>query len=410
MVRFLHTADIQLGMRATTVPEVADRIREQRFDTLERIVALAKAEAVDFVVIAGDLFEDNQVSADTAHRAVKILGDAGPVPVYILPGNHDPLTADSVYRRPVFGERKPENLYVLQERTSVSVSGVSCILYPCPVLERRSLFDPTSDLCERVRAEQGTVRIGIAHGALAIEGRHSADDHPIAPDIASKSGLDYLALGHWHKCYACDKHTAYYCGTPEPTTFDDRDAGFVLIVGIDGPGALPRVEKRPVNGLDWPKWEVDLTEQPAELLDEQRQRVSGLADRSRTLLQLCLTGTVGLECMQAVDDFEAWLCAQGLLYVDVQRNLVATELAASALGRLAEKDAVISGVVADLEALGALSRDSGSTKPDSLADPLQIEDLLALWGTVKRDLDVDRKVVVGNALTRLAQLVKEVMR
>jgi len=66
MVRFLLTADVQLGMRATDVPEVAAEVRQARFEALRRVVALAKEEAVDFVVVAGDLFQDNQVSAETA--------------------------------------------------------------------------------------------------------------------------------------------------------------------------------------------------------------------------------------------------------------------------------------------------------------------------------------------------------
>ena len=91
MVRFLLTADVQLGMRATDVPEVAAEVRQARFEALRRVVALAKEEAVAFVVVAGDLFQDNQVSAETAYQATAILAEAAPIPVHVLPGNHDPL-------------------------------------------------------------------------------------------------------------------------------------------------------------------------------------------------------------------------------------------------------------------------------------------------------------------------------
>ena len=407
MIRFIHTADIQLGMRATDVPQVADAVREVRFDTLGRVVALAVEEEVDFILVAGDLFEDNQVSADTAYRTTSVLAEANQIPVYVLPGNHDPLSAGSIYHRSTFRDQCPENVLVLDARDPLPLSE-ECVLYPCPVEQQRSTFDPTARLGRETAVAQDSVGIGVAHGSLAIEGRYSADDHPIATDVATRAGLDYLALGHWHSRYVHDERTAYP-GTPEPTAFGERDSGSVLLVTIDGPGAPAQIETRSVGELEWLTWDVDLTPRPAELIEEQRRRVEGIRRRDKTLLRVAFRGAVALDSLSALDDFTAWLTSQGLLYTDVRRDVAASEVILSRLNRLAEQDAVLAGAVADLQALAAVGGGGEEPRPPLGAEPQPIEDLLAVWNKAKGTERLDRETVVAGALIRLAQLAEEVV-
>jgi DNA repair exonuclease SbcCD nuclease subunit len=409
MIRLLHTADVQLGMRATEVPEVAYRVRQQRLDTLGRLVALAKEETVNLVLVAGDLFEDNQVSAETVYRAASTLQDAAPIPVYVLPGNHDPLTADSVYHRSAFRDHRPTNVVILDGEEPISLPGGLGNLYPCPCRQRRSSFDPSAELPQRVRAATEGVQIAVAHGCLAIEGRYSPDDHPISPDAAMKAGLDYLALGHWHSWYLHDERTAYP-GTPEGTAFGERDSGTALLVSIEKRGAKPHIETRRVGELDWMLWDVDLTAGHAAILEEQRHKAQAISSPEKTLLRVILRGVVDVEAAQAINDFEAWLRAQGLLYVELRREVMARDVMMTALGRLAEQDSVIASIVSDLQALAALDTmrlGAGSPLP---SEPLPVEELLALWNSAKGDERVDRDTAVTAALTRLAQLAREVAR
>ncbi|MEN6549494.1 MAG: hypothetical protein ABFE07_25905 [Armatimonadia bacterium] len=61
MVRFVHTADVQIGMKATEAGERGAALREARLEALRRTVALTRDRQADFLLIAGDLFENNQV-------------------------------------------------------------------------------------------------------------------------------------------------------------------------------------------------------------------------------------------------------------------------------------------------------------------------------------------------------------
>ena len=84
MVRFLHTADWQIGMKASHTGEKAKVVRQKRFDAAGRIVELAKQKDVDFVLLAGDTFEDHNVGDVAVKRTVDILNRFDPIPVYVL--------------------------------------------------------------------------------------------------------------------------------------------------------------------------------------------------------------------------------------------------------------------------------------------------------------------------------------
>src|SRR3990170_664254 len=107
MIRFLHTSDWQLGMTRHFLSEGAqERFNQARFDAIRTLGRVAKEEECQFMLVCGDVFESNQVDRKTVSRALEALKEV-PVPVYLLPGNHDPLNAASVYRSGTFIERRP---------------------------------------------------------------------------------------------------------------------------------------------------------------------------------------------------------------------------------------------------------------------------------------------------------------
>src|SRR5438132_10650767 len=115
MVSFLHAADLHLGLRITRFSvDIAKKVREARFQALEKVRDAAKEEKVDFVLIAGDLFDDHAVDGDIAKRAFDLL-ESFPAPVYVLSGNHDPLLAGAVWDRPPWNTSNANRLCVLRE-------------------------------------------------------------------------------------------------------------------------------------------------------------------------------------------------------------------------------------------------------------------------------------------------------
>ena len=84
-IRFLHTADWQLGMRRHFLTEEAlPRYRQARIDAIRTIGEIAEEQRCAFIVVAGDVFESNQIDPRTLRLTLEAL-DAIPVPVYLLP-------------------------------------------------------------------------------------------------------------------------------------------------------------------------------------------------------------------------------------------------------------------------------------------------------------------------------------
>jgi DNA repair exonuclease SbcCD nuclease subunit len=243
MVRFLHTADWQIGMKAAHAGEKAKKVRQKRFETAGRVVELAKQKDVDFVLLAGDTFEDHSVDNAAVKRTVDILNRLDPIPVYVLPGNHDPMVPGGVWDRDAW-ERIGSHVTLLREPQEYRFDdGVA--LYACPLAQKQSGLDPTAWIPDR--EDDDRIRIGVAHGSLNI--LPGTVNFPIASDRPERSGLDYLALGDWHGHRIFGR--AVYPGTMEPTNFSEQGSGNVLVVEIDGAGAEPRIEACSVNSLTW---------------------------------------------------------------------------------------------------------------------------------------------------------------
>jgi DNA repair exonuclease SbcCD nuclease subunit len=278
-MRFLQTADWQIGMVASHTGAAAERVRAARFRAGEVAAGLAVEERVDFALVAGDTFEDNAVRLADVERAAAIWDSFG-CPVFVIAGNHDPETAGSVWEHGVWGRLR--QVRVLREAAPVEIPGG--VLYPCPLRQRWGSEDPTAWIhCERGGE---AIRIGVAHGSLANAPKASSE-FGIAVDAAVRRGLDYLALGHWHSTRIYERMA--YCGTHETTSFGEDDSGNVLLVTVEGRGREPVIEKRRCGTLRWFQEQVEI--RAAGELTALRERVERLGG-AEVLLDLRVRGTL----------------------------------------------------------------------------------------------------------------------
>ncbi len=250
MTRWLHTADWQIGRQYGNFdPDDAVPLAEARFAAVERIAALATAEQVDAVLVAGDVFDAQAVSARTIRRLFNALaGYAGPW--VMIPGNHDAALAEGVWQQAQRLGALPANLHLALAPGVVELAGPRMALLCAPLTQRHTYGDLT-EWFDHHDTPAGWLRIGLAHGAvqgLLAEDIDSAN--PIAPDRTARARLDYLALGDWHGCKRIADR-CWYSGTPEPDRFKDNGAGQVLLVETDGPGAVLRVTPHPIATHRW---------------------------------------------------------------------------------------------------------------------------------------------------------------
>ena len=287
-MKFLHTADWQIGMRAAHVGAAGVRVREERLDAARRVIDVARGAGAEFVVVCGDTFEDNGVDRVLVQKVVDILTGFGG-PVHVTPGNHDPFMPGSVWEHPAW--RSSDNVHVLREETPLDVPGGT--LFPCPAREQRSGKDPTAWI---PAGESRGIRVGLAHGT--VQGVYQEEpDYPIPRDAAAHAALDYLAIGHWHSTAVYPAPDGVvrmaYSGTHETTKFGERDSGNALIVGIATPGAAPVITPVRTGRLAWSVIEEELC-QPGDLA-RLRERVEALENPGATLLDLRVAGLLSAQ-------------------------------------------------------------------------------------------------------------------
>jgi len=369
MLRVLHSADWQLGARFAQFGAQAPRLREARLATLERTLALAAQHEADAFLIAGDLFEDNQVDDALVTTTVDLFRAFPALPIYILPGNHDPHTGpDSVWQRKAF-LNAPANVHVFRE-AGVTDLGGNTFLLASPLHQKLSTTDPSLKLVELAAAlPPDAIKIGITHGALAIEAKHQPNDFPITLNAATRAGLDYLAIGHWHNWLPdTDGGRIVMPGTPEPDRFVNDASGHVALVEISAHGQTPRVQPLPVATLAWRSLSFDFLTAEASRASLAAALTELTPTAANTVLRVTLTGTAS---PSALAEIRAWLdpiLATFLVGQLVDHTRVA--LTAAELTDLQTRHPILAQVLADIDRLETFAGGTAPSNTPAPASPL----------------------------------------
>lgn len=296
-MRFLHTADWQLGMtRHFLAGDAQPRYSAARRDAVAGLGALADEVGAEFVVVAGDVFEHNQLAPQVIGQSLEAMRAIG-IPVYLLPGNHDPLDASSVYTSALFSAERPDNVIVL-DRVGVHEVRPGVEIVAAPWRSKAPTRDLVTEALDGLPATDVT-RILIAHGGVDV-----LDPDRDKPSLIRLADLDQaLSEGVIHYVALGDKHSltqvggsgrVWYSGSPEVTNYDDieADSGHVLVVDVDETDQRRpvTVESRRVG-----RWrfvtlynDVDSNREIADLdlnLDQ-------MTDKERTVVRLALRGSL----------------------------------------------------------------------------------------------------------------------
>jgi DNA repair exonuclease SbcCD nuclease subunit len=293
VIRFLHSGDWQLGMtRSVLGDEAQARFAEARIAVVRRLGELARAQRCDFVLVCGDVFESSQIERRTLARALEAIASI-PVPVYLLPGNHDPLDAASVYRSAAFRAGAPGVRVLDDARPRAVAPGVE--LCGAPWLSRRPARNPALGALADL-GPPGPLRILAAHGGVdaLTPDRRDASLLPLAPIEAAidEQRIHYAALGDRHsRTRVGASGRIWYAGAPEPTEFDERDPGEALVVDLDRAGV--RVTAHRVGTWRFVRLEPIALTGPADL-DALADRLTDIDAKERTALRLELHGALDL--------------------------------------------------------------------------------------------------------------------
>jgi exonuclease SbcD len=255
-MKFLHAADLHLDspLRGLEAYEGApvEQLRGATRRALENLVRLAKDERVDFVLIAGDVYDGDWMDYGTGlffAARMSELGHAG-IPVFLISGNHD--AASQITRR----LRLPDNVHHFSDHHAEThfLEGLQVAIHGRGFAQRAVPEDLSAAYPPPV---PGMFNIGLLH--TSADGRPGHDAYaPCTIESLRARGYDYWALGHVHTgetlCYP-DPWIVFPGVLQGRHIRECGPKGCVLVETMDG--RIVSVSERRLDVLRWCVCEAD---------------------------------------------------------------------------------------------------------------------------------------------------------
>ncbi|CAN5365941.1 exonuclease SbcCD subunit D [soil metagenome] len=298
-MRFVASADWQLGMTAHFLTDEArPRFAQARIDVIRQIGVVAAEHDAAFVLVCGDVFESNQLDRAIVARAFDAMREIS-VPVYLLPGNHDPLDAASIYRSTAFVAGKPDHVHVL-DTPGVHDVGGGVEIVAAPWFSKRPLADLVAAALDGLEpAADGVVRVVAGHGTtLGIDRDNPASIHEESLAVALDDGrADVVVLGDRHSTTRVSDRI-WYPGAPEVTSRRETHPGNVLVIDVTDTAVV-------LDEVAVGTWFFVQHQAHVDSRDDVEALAAWLAEqpaKDRTAVWLKLVGTLSIGAKARLDD------------------------------------------------------------------------------------------------------------
>ncbi|MDY0040874.1 MAG: DNA repair exonuclease [Desulforhabdus sp.] len=361
MFKFIHAADIHLDspLRGLARYEGApvEKIRGATRQALKNLVDLAITEEVDFLLIAGDLYDGDWKDYNSglffAAQMTK-LREAG-IRVFIIAGNHD---AGSQISRQL---RMPDNVVRLSTKKPQTI----VLDHPGVAIHGQGFARAaiTEDLASAYpKAISGIFNIGMLH--TSATGREGHETYaPCTLEKLLSKDYDYWALGHVHKReMLCDDPPIVFPGNVQGRHIRETGAKGCTLVTVGG-GRVNLIEHRPLDVLRWSLQELDVTgmDSADEVVDAVGSTVKGQMDDSDGRLLALRLRIFGL-CRAHSDLMlltNRWVNEMRMAATDISGGNVWIEKiqiqtqSRSSLDEMRRRDDAVGGLLRSIQRLGA---------------------------------------------------------
>ena len=358
MFRFIHAADPHLDspLRGLVAHEgaPAQLLRGATRRAFENLVALAIDEKVDFLLIAGDLYDGDWRDYTTGlfFRSQMVRLNQHGIPVFLITGNHDAAS--------VISKKLPmtDNLQVFSTRTAESkeVPGVPAVVHGRGFPHRAV---PENLAHDYPAALPGKFNIGLLHTSL--NGRPGHDTYaPCSVQDLQAKGYGYWALGHIHQPEVISEEPwIVFAGNCQGRHARETGPRGCYLVTVDDHLDVESAEWRTLDVVRWEVVEADLggLEQESEVVRRIRDALSLAIESAEGRLlatRILLTGASPLHgvLLREIGRIRAEVAAIAQDFgedaVWIEQIKVATSPVYD-LGELAERDALTKTVLETLE-------------------------------------------------------------
>ncbi|MBT5667507.1 MAG: hypothetical protein HOJ06_19370 [Rhodospirillaceae bacterium] len=223
-LRIAHCSDIHLDGDGYHQSQGGDARMVYR-DAFARALATLRGHQPDMMLIAGDLFDANTASPGTIEWSMTML-EQQPFPIVMIPGNHDCMGGDAIYRRYDFNQIRNVDNLTSESGEIAYVEPLGAAVWGKGMIDHSPDYNPLSGCPDRPDGYKWF--FGMGHGIHVPHGADTGRSSPIHMSDIEASACDYLALGHHHAALelVTDKATAAYSGSPT----DDVGRGSTYVI------------------------------------------------------------------------------------------------------------------------------------------------------------------------------------
>ncbi len=315
-MRFVHAADIHLdsplrGLESYPGAPV-ERLRIATRQAFDRVVDLCLSEAVDFLIIAGDLFDTDVKDFRAALEAAAQLRrlDQAQIPVYLILGNHD--SREEMTRHVPW----PQNVTLFDHRQPQTER------HPTLPVALHGMSYPKREVTENLVPSYpapvaGCFNIGLLHTNAGGNSVHAAYAPCSVEELVAK-GYDYWALGHVHDYQILHErpHVVYSGNTQGRHAREIGAKGCVLVTvnTLSSGSEVSDIEFRDTDVVRWSRETIPLQPDDDEdaLLDATRRHLRDIvaaADGRLAAVRLEFTGRCAVHAKLAKDASKRQLVA-----------------------------------------------------------------------------------------------------
>ena len=313
-MKILHTGDIHLDSPFANVSAAEAEIAKKELrNTFSQMMKYARDNYIDLILLTGDVFDCGFATRETASLLMEEF-EAAECPIIISPGNHDPYTDDSIWKKREF----PDNVYIFNkpELNYFDFDELGARVYGFGFTDSSMINCPIDGKCVE---NTGKINILCAHGDLLDS---LSKKCPLSVASLKAFGADYSALGHVHNIAAANAAldakgiSAAYCGCPQGRDFGETGIKGAFIVDIDANGV--RREFVPFSEKVYETAEVNLeaAESVSDIASEVRSAIARGGYTKNTLLRVYLRGFAASDLVILASDIAAD-CKGELCYLEI---------------------------------------------------------------------------------------------
>ena len=314
-IRILHTADNHIGMKFSSYsPATRDRLINERLDSLKQIVDVGNTQLVNYLVIAGDLFDTTTVKVSDITKTAGILKEFKGDAVIIIPGNHDffESATESLWSRfKKIADDQKVFLLSAQEVFEHEIGEQKVNFFPAPCHSKHSEVNMIGWVKDYPK-DPTALNIGIAHGNVTGLGLDDADKYfNMTTTELKATNLDLWLLGHIHVPYPQTQNITqnpgfFMSGFHTPDGWKRNRGGGCWMIEVDENKNI-KAELLPTGTLRFYDWEKTINSEVE--LAQLQQEINQLT-ASNSLVRLTVNGRLPAEVHASLSTMsEEWSAA-----------------------------------------------------------------------------------------------------